>query len=390
MATEHYDVVVVGGGPAGSMAGAAAASQGAKTLILERDSTVGIPVRCGEGVAVYQLERFFSVEERYVAAHIKGFMLHSPDDTAVPVFGDELGLVLERTRFDRWLAERAVECGAMVRTRSEVDGLTSNNGAVKGISFTRMGKRYNIDADVVIAADGVDSRVARWAGFETHLKPVDIESAYQFLVAGIDEDPGYCHFFFSNDLAPGGYLWVFPKGDRIANIGIGIAAKYCDKGTAYRRLEEFTKHRYGSFSIIAEAAGGVPVAKPLKKPVKDGFIIAGDAARYTNPLTGGGIAAALITGNQAGMTAAQAIGSGDVSEKQLSDYVRNLEDIIIKPHHRAYKLKAGVFNLTDDIFNQTAHQVMSLPPEKRTIRNIFIKALATKPKLLVEVLRAFV
>ncbi|HHE46886.1 MAG TPA: FAD-dependent oxidoreductase, partial [Bacteroidetes bacterium] len=100
MASEKYDVVIVGGGPAGTMAGAAAASEGVRTLVLERDSTFGIPVRCGEGVGVNQLERFFAVDEKYVAARIKGLYMHSPDGTEVPVVSSEIGLVLERTRFD--------------------------------------------------------------------------------------------------------------------------------------------------------------------------------------------------------------------------------------------------------------------------------------------------
>ncbi len=390
MVNDKYDVVIVGGGPAGTMAGAAAASKGARTLILERDSTFGIPVRCGEAVSVHQLERFFDIDEKYVASHVKGLHMHSPDGTEVPVMSSELGLVLERTRFDRWLAEYAARSGALLRTRCEVDGLVMDNGSVKGVYFTRFGRRRKITAEVVIAADGVDSRVARWAGIPTQLKPVDLENSYQFMIAGIDETPFYCHFFFGNDIAPGGYIWIFPKGDGVANVGIGVSTKRCDGGVAYRKLQEFIAKRYGEPSVISEAAGGVPVAKPIKKPVKDGLIVTGDAARHANPLTGGGIYVALVGGYHAGQVAAAGVARGDVSEDGLKDYTFRIEKDIVKPHLRAYRLKEGVFNLSDEIFNKTAHQILSLPPEKRTLRNVFLKGLASQPRLVVDIIKAFV
>lgn len=390
MIKESYDVVVVGGGPAGTMAGAASAKAGAKTLVLERDGAFGIPVRCGEGVAAFQLERFFKIDEKYIATKIKGAVLHAPDGSVVPVADQEFGLVLERTLFDRWLAEYAAKAGAELFTRCDVDGLIIENDQVQGVYYTRLGKRHQVKAGVVIAADGVESRVARWAGIKTHLKPVDLESGYQFLLAGLKEDFNNCHFFFGNDVAPGGYLWVFPKGDGIANVGIGVSTNRSDGGTAYRKLSEFVSKRYGQVSIISEFAGGVPVARPLKDPLKDGFMVVGDAARHCNPLTGGGISAALIGGNAAGEVAAEAVSKGNTSRNSLKKYLKLINKDITRNHARTYRLKEGVFNMTDEMFNETAHQILALPPEKRTIVNIFLRGLASKPKLVVDILKAFI
>ena len=384
-----YDVIVVGGGPAGTMAGAAAAEKGARTLILERDSAFGIPVRCGEGVGIRQLERFFEVDENLIASRIEGLIMYSPDGTAVPVASSDLGLVLERVRFDRWLAEKAARAGAHLRTRSEVDGLVTDNGRVEGVYYCHLGKRCKAEAKIVIAADGVESRVARWAGVATQLRPVDLENAYQFTLAGLKEDLRFCHFFFGNDLAPGGYIWIFPKGDSIANVGIGVSTKLCDGGTAYRKLEEFVAKRYGKVSIVGEAAGGVPVARPLQKQIRDGLIIAGDAARHTNPLTGGGISAALIGGRHAGEIAASAVDRGDTTEKGLKEYQVRVDTDIARPHRRAYRLKEGINKLSDESMDNAAHQLLSLPPEKRTLRNIFLKALASQPKLVIDILKVF-
>ncbi|MDP8237959.1 MAG: NAD(P)/FAD-dependent oxidoreductase [Candidatus Hatepunaea meridiana] len=390
MIDDKYDIVVVGGGPAGTMAGAAAAKAGAKTLILERDAVFGIPVRCAEGVAVFHLKRFFDIDEKYVAARLEGAVLHAPDGSEVPVASEDFGMILERTLFDRWLAENAARAGAALLTKSDVDGLINPNGRVEGVYFTRLNKRYKVKADVVIAADGVESRVARWAGIPTHLKPVDLESTYQYLVVGIDDDHNNIHIYLGNEIAPGGYVWVFPKGKGIANVGIGVLTKYCDGGTAFRKLNEFIANRYGKVSIIGEAAGGVPVARPLKNPVKDGFMITGDAARHCNPVSGGGIAAALIGGNAAGEVAAAAVAKGDITESALKVYLKRIDKDIVKYHRRTYRLKEGVIKLTDDMLNKTAHNVLKLPPEKRTIVNIFLRGLASQPKLAVDIIKAFI
>ena len=390
MLRDSYDVVIVGGGPAGTMAAAAAAAAGAKTIVLERDSTIGIPVRCGEAVGIPQLERFFNIDERYVANRIEGLIMHAPDGTSVQVESSEFGLVLERSRFDRMLAEYAAKAGALLQTRCEVDGLIMNGTSVEGVRCSRLGKRFEIKSRVVIAADGVESRVARWAGITTHLKPVDLENAYQFMLAGIDEDPRYCRFFFGNDLAPGGYIWIFPKGEGVANVGIGVSTKSCDGGTAYKKLQEFVSKRYGDAAVIGEAAGGVPVARPMKKPVRDGLIVVGDAARYTNPLTGGGIFNALISGKHAGEIAAKAIERDDVSAIGLRGYISRIDSDIVKFNQRAYRLKEAVFKLSDEALNNTARQILALPPKKRTMKNIFLKGLVSQPTLIVDIIKAFV
>jgi len=318
-------------------------------------------------------------------------ILYSPNASKVVVHSDEeMGVVLERAVFDRLLAEEAAGAGAEVLTRADVDGLLQTDGQVEGACYTRLGRRCKVRAGVVIGADGVESRVGRWAGIHTQLKGVDLESAYQMVLAGIDFDHRYCHIYLGDRIAPGGYLWVFPKGDNVASVGIGVSVKLCDAGTAYRKLEEFIARRFGRPAIVGEMAGGVPVAMPLRDPVRNGLILAGDAARHCNPLTGGGIYTAMVAGHYAGTVAAEAAGKGDTTAKGLHDYILRIEEEILRPHKRAYRLKEGISKLTDEDFNRTAHQVLSLPPEKRTLRNIFLKALTSQPKLMVDIIKAFI
>lgn len=390
MSTEYYDIVVVGGGPAGSMAARAASELGAKTLVLERDSSIGIPVRCGEGVSVRNVRRFVEVKPQMVAANIGGLIVYAPDETAVPIaMQGEIGVVLERTVFDRYLAETAAAAGANIQTRCDVTGLITSEKVVRGVYYTRLGKRFQIKCGVVIACDGVESRVGRWAGIRTQLAASDLESAYQKVLTNIDYDHENCHFYVGNELAPGGYLWIFPKGERTASVGIGVEVGRCSAGDAYRKLDGFIHRHFGNPSVVGEMAGGVPCAQPLKKPFADGIILAGDAARHCNPLTGGGIYTAMVSGYHAGQVAVESAGKGDTSAEALKAFNNRIKNAIIKTHKRSYRLAKAVVKLTDDEMNKTAREIMSIPPEERTMRTIFLKGLVAFPKLTVDVLRAF-
>ena len=106
MGGDAYDVVVIGGGPAGSMAARSSAEKGAKVLLLERDSHIGLPVRCGEAVSLKTLSRFLEIDPSWIVAEINKIVIYAPDGTAVSGGSEEqIGLILERAIFDRYLAE---------------------------------------------------------------------------------------------------------------------------------------------------------------------------------------------------------------------------------------------------------------------------------------------
>lgn len=390
MIRESYDVIVVGAGPAGSQAARFSALKGAKTLLLDRDPIVGTPVRCGEAISLSVVERFIPVQERWIARRVFGAVLVAPNGKEVTIESKSApALILERNLFDRYLGELAADAGSDVLTRANVDGLLKDGNRVAGVTFERFGKRYNVSAKVVIGADGVESRVGRWAGFKTQLRAADLESAYQMYLSGIDYDERYGYLYFGGEMAPGGYVWIFPKAERMASVGIGVCVSDSEPGLAYRLLQEFIKKRFGNAAIVGEMAGAVPVAKPLKEPYKDGIILAGDAARHCNPLTGGGIATAMIAGFHAGETAAEVALAGDASARALKAYDDRLEDEITKPNLRSFRLKEGVNKLSDDVLNRTADELLTLPEGERTLKNAFIHGLKTQPMLLVDILKAF-
>jgi len=390
MPEEFFDVVVVGAGPGGSMAAKYAADEGANTLLLERDANIGLPVRCGEAVGINNIRNFCDIDSRWVAAEIEGMNMYSPDGTAVEVSQDgQVGAVLERSLFDRYLAEMAASSGASIRTRTNVDGLIIKAGSVKGVTASRFGKKVKINAGMVIAADGVESRLGRWAGIRTQIAAHDLESAYQIVVSGIEYDHTRCHFYFGGENSPGGYIWVFPKGETTASIGIGVEVSLCSPGDAYKKLDRFIKHHYGNPAVIGEMAGGVPCARPIKKPYADGLLLVGDAAHHCNPLTGGGIYTAMVSGREAGKLAAKSVADGDTSVNKLKEFDKLIDADIVKVHKRAYRIAVAVGKLSDEDMNNTAAEINAIPADKRSLKNIFLKGLIAQPKLVIDVMAAF-
>lgn len=388
---DHYDCIVVGGGPGGSWTAKHAADHGASVLLLEKDREIGIPVRCAEAVGVEGLEAVVVPQTRWISTVIKGAVLCSPDGKEVLISSDQAqGYMLDRKVFDYDLAQIAAASGVQVMTKTYVYDLIKPNGAIEGVRVQHMGERFDVRAKVVVGADGVESRVGRWAGLRTNIKLKDMESCLQMTLANIRVDPNVIYFYFGHEVAPGGYLWVFPKSDSVANIGIGISGEYARHKSAQRYLTEFTNKYYPEAAVLYTVVGGVPCAPTLKKIVADGLMLVGDAAHQVNPLSGGGITTAMLAGKIAGEVAAEAIADGDISASRLQKYADLWHRAEGKSHERLYKIKQAIHKLTDEDLNRTAATVLSLDFEKRTIGNILKAALVRHPSFLLDVARAFV
>ncbi|MBL7075695.1 NAD(P)/FAD-dependent oxidoreductase, partial [candidate division KSB1 bacterium] len=336
---ESYDVIVVGGGPAGLLAARTAAEGGVSVLLLEKDREIGVPVRCAEGVGVKGLKEFMEPDDRWIANRIDGVRFIAPDGTVVPVYSQELGYILNRKVFDYELARQAAARGVRILTKAFVNGLIRENGWVKGVTVLYDGREQMIGAQVVIGADGVESRAGRWAGLRTMTTPRNMEICAQMTLAHSAIDQRFCDFFFGKKVAPGGYVWIFPKGERLANVGIGIRGDYVKNRSPLSYLNEFVEKRFPGAAILTMVAGGVPIDKPVKRMVTNGFMLAGDAAHQSNPMSGGGIINAMEAGRLAGQVAARAIREENVSQKRLEEYELEWDELSGKDHRRFYRLK---------------------------------------------------
>ena len=384
-----YDIIVVGGGPGGSMAALHAAKNGAKVCLLEKTRDIGYPVRCGEAIGEQGIKQFFEPKESWIAAIIKKCRLVSPNGTKVDItFKKENGYVLNRRIFDYDLSLMASNEGAEVYTKSYVNAIKKKDDGYD-VQIEYLGESRTISTTILIGADGIESRIGRWAGIRTQVKMKDLESCVQYSVGNIDLDKNRMDMYVGQNVAPGGYLWVFPKGENHANIGIGVSGKYSKDRSARSYIDQFLSEKYPSATIHTTMCGGVPCAKPISKPIADSLMLVGDAAHHVNPMTGGGIAPAMKSGMFAGQVAAESIKTNNTKESFLNKYVNLCEKDFTNRHNKIYVVKETIQKLTDDEFDHIAGKLYKLSPEKVTLAKVFRTAVMKKPSLIIDVMRMF-
>lgn len=384
---KEYDVIVVGAGPAGSTAARFAAEHGISVLMLEKDRDVGYPVRCGEAISRAGVAEFIEPDNKWINAVIDKFAMVSPDGTEVVIPLEDIGYILERRIFDYELAKLASNAGAEILTRAYVNGLIIENDKVCGVKYEFRGEQHEVRSKVVIGADGVESRVGRWAGIKTYIDFRDMECATQITASGIPIDQSTCYFYFGKDYAPEGYFWIFPKGDTSANIGLGVSGMTGRKRSALSFLNDFMEKNYPNASVLTQIAGGVPCVTTLEKISAPGIILVGDAARQVNPLSGGGIASGMIGGKIGGTIVGEAVKMNKLDH--ILTYDKPWHDRLGKRHEIFDRIKNGIYNFSDEKFNNIAHSFNKVPYDKRGLGNLFKTALFNNPSLLVDVAKVF-
>ncbi len=387
MKEERYDVVVVGAGPAGSLTAKTAAEHGLDVLLIERNQEIGVPVKCAEGVSK-DIEKFVVPDKKWVSAIVKGANIYGPDGTKVVMAGDkleEVGYVLERRIFDKFLASEAARAGADIRVKTEAYGIIKENGYVKGVYTHSMGEDTRVFAHVVVGADGVESKVGRWAGIDTRLPPHNISVGAEYLMCNIEPNENFSEFFLGSEVAPKGYVWVFPKGGNCANVGIGIGGDTSGENhRAIDFLNAFVRNKFPDGKIMAEMYGAVPLSGPQAENVADGLILVGDAARQVNPLTGGGILYAMQAGEIAANVIAEAVQGKDFSKQKLSEYDERWKIEFGKRLETGLKAKEFFFDLSDEDLNTLAHSLKGVEIEEMTPWALLMELITQNPKMLVE------
>ncbi|MGA2675978.1 MAG: NAD(P)/FAD-dependent oxidoreductase [Methanobacterium sp.] len=389
------DILVIGAGPAGSSAAKHAALNDAKVLMIDKKSEIGSPKRCAEGVSKEGLKAL-GIEPhcKWIAKELTGVKFISPNGTSVWLNEErvklpEAGYILERKIFDKHMAMNAARAGVEIMVKTIATGLKrSEEGLI--ITAECMDQSFEINAKIVIAADGPESRVGRWAGLKTTLKPKNMESCAQFEMAGVEmEDSNSIEFYFGS-VAPGGYAWIFPKGDDIANVGLGIITTQTDK-TAYEHLLEFVSNCPSTQNAqpVELNIGGDPVGGMLKKLVTDNLVLVGDSASQVSPLTGGGIISAMKAGVFAGEVTAAAIKEGNYSQKRLKEYQDKCEEEMVKTFNKELKVKNYLLSLSDEELDSIAKAFKNTEFEKINTKEIIKVLIKVSPKALLKLGKIF-
>jgi len=323
--SDRYDCIVVGAGPAGSMAGKVLAENGVDVLVLEKHPEIGVPLSCAEAISFSGLTNFVPIDPEWVSNYIHKVLLVSPSNIKVKLHHPNAGFVLNRKLFDKKLAEQATFSGACVKVNAQAIGLLKNKeGKLCGVKVLDDGKEREYQAKVIIGADGVESYVARWAGMDFSLGLDQIEACAQYLLGDVEVESDCVEFHLGRSLAPGGYVWVFPKGNDRANVGLAMTPDRTSGKKAKEYLDQFVPKRFSNFKIIESMMGAVPYFDRNKNLVKENVLLVGDAGRIVDSLSGAGISNALISGKIAGSVVSQYIRDGSLSVSFLKKYYDEL------------------------------------------------------------------
>lgn len=368
-------IIIIGAGPAGTSCAKKLAENGLEVKIYDRRKEIGVPVMCGEGLDEKTQNLIGKIPKKCIAQKIKGARIYAPNGKYLEAILERGGFVLKRELFDQWMAEQAVKAGAELQKQTLISGLIKN-GFVRGVKGEYLGNNFEEKADLVVCATGSESSLK---GFPCKLNLID--TCLQYEMSGIDINSDFVHIFMGNEIAPRGYAWIFPKGRDKANVGLGIVPG--EKPPKYY-LDRFiqSKPEINKGSILKTNGGCVPVGGFLENMVENGFLICGEAANHVNPIHGGGIKEAIISGQLAADVIVQA---KDFSKGSLKPFNKKWWETRGYSLKKVEKLREVVEKLNDNDLNDLAE---ALKPEdiieftRGSKLSVFAKVLMRKPRLI--------
>ena len=339
------DVIVVGAGPAGLTAARAISSRGFNVAILERERRLGVKP-CGEAVSKKTIDAAAVAPSKdFIVQEITCASIYAPNGRNVSI-EDELGAgyILNKTLFLQHLAEKAVEAGATFYMNQAVVDVKRGDSMVNVKT-----KGGDWQTPLLLGADGFSSVVSRKLVFEKAGARTLIPCLQYKMVNCNLDDPHTTAFYMGSNVAPLGYVWVFPTGRKKANVGIGVQGS-----PAKPYLDQFIKEHPTLFSkaeIIGVEAAPVTISGVLERIVDDNIMLVGEAAGQVIPFSGGGIHSSIAAGTMAGETAVKALEEENLSRGRLRKYAERYDEHWGKRIRDSLKALHVIERLSDDDLN---------------------------------------
>tara|TARA_Y100001970_G_scaffold291495_1_gene428859 strand:- start:1335 stop:2555 length:1221 start_codon:yes stop_codon:yes gene_type:complete len=332
-----YDIIIIGAGPAGTSAALYANRLGLKTIILDKSNFPRDKI-CGDalsGKSVKYMRELGVLDEipKLKGSTIRRITFGSPShkqfDINLSNPGNKgiikEGYVIPREIFDDFLFQKARNI-TEIRQGFNVSDILYDNGKIVGIKGKQNKQNQEINAPIILGCDGAKSTIARKLGFHTEDKD-NTAIAIRCYYEGVKDLTDQIELHFVDEVLPG-YFWLFPAGENIANIGIGLSKKQAkkDERKLTEILSEVTQSKYfrerfsGAKRLENPKGWSLPLGRIERPSHGDGFMLLGDAAGLVDPFTGEGIGNAMASAKFAIEVSAQALKKKDYSKQMFSKY----------------------------------------------------------------------